>query len=130
MGVGAVHDVLLHLGAPVAPEVATDGARSRVGRVGGGGWWLDWLVRDRETAFAAIEDSAKIESDLAVAVPEGRAYYPFQRAGIEFLALRKEALLADEMGTGKTIQIEYRYAEGQLLKLPEMAEELVRLPVD
>jgi len=31
---------------------------------------------------------------------------------------------------GKTIQIEYRYAEGQLQKLPEMAAELVRLPVD
>jgi SNF2 family DNA or RNA helicase len=30
--------------------------------------------------------------------------YDFQRAGVEFLALVKRALLADEMGTGKTIQ--------------------------
>ena len=52
-----------------------------------------------------MEDSAKTESDLAVPAPKALAYYPFQRAGIEFLAGRNEALLADEMGTGKTIQV-------------------------
>src|SRR5436305_5142329 len=31
---------------------------------------------------------------------------------------------------GKSILIEYRYAEGQLDRLPSMAAELVRLPVD
>ena len=30
--------------------------------------------------------------------------YDFQRAGVEFLALVKRALLADEMGSGKTVQ--------------------------
>lgn len=30
--------------------------------------------------------------------------YPFQRAGVQFLAYAKRALLCDEMGTGKTIQ--------------------------
>lgn len=29
---------------------------------------------------------------------------PFQRAGVEFLATAKQALIADEMGTGKTVQ--------------------------
>lgn len=31
--------------------------------------------------------------------------YPFQQAGVEFLALAGSALLGDEMGTGKTIQL-------------------------
>ena len=31
---------------------------------------------------------------------------------------------------GKNINIEYRYAEGRLERLPELAEELVRLRVD
>ena len=31
--------------------------------------------------------------------------YPFQRAGVEWLNIAESALLADEMGTGKTIQI-------------------------
>lgn len=30
--------------------------------------------------------------------------YPFQRAGVQFLATAKRALLTDEMGTGKTVQ--------------------------
>lgn len=30
--------------------------------------------------------------------------YPFQRAGVQFLAYARRALLCDEMGTGKTIQ--------------------------
>src|SRR3954469_6627229 len=37
-----------------------------------------------------------------------------------------------EMGwiPGQTIQIEYRYAEGDLNKLPPLADELARTPVD
>jgi putative ABC transport system substrate-binding protein len=31
---------------------------------------------------------------------------------------------------GKTIVLEYRYAEGKIERLPELAAELVRLPVD
>jgi SNF2 family DNA or RNA helicase len=31
--------------------------------------------------------------------------YPFQRAGVQFLATVRRALLLDEMGTGKTVQI-------------------------
>jgi SWI/SNF-related matrix-associated actin-dependent regulator 1 of chromatin subfamily A len=42
--------------------------------------------------------SSLTQSNLVVPVPEGLAYYPFQRAGIEFLATRSTALLADEMG--------------------------------
>lgn len=34
----------------------------------------------------------------------GFALFPFQRAGAKFLATARQALLADEMGTGKTVQ--------------------------
>jgi SNF2 family DNA or RNA helicase len=36
--------------------------------------------------------------------PGDERLYDFQRAGVEFLALVKRALLADEMGSGKTVQ--------------------------
>jgi len=36
--------------------------------------------------------------------PEGLDYFPFQKAGIEYLANRTNTLLADDMGLGKTIQ--------------------------
>jgi SNF2 family DNA or RNA helicase len=35
---------------------------------------------------------------------EGDRLYPFQRVGVDFITCAREALLADDMGTGKTIQ--------------------------
>jgi SWI/SNF-related matrix-associated actin-dependent regulator 1 of chromatin subfamily A len=37
--------------------------------------------------------------------PEGIDYYPFQKAGIEYITARTNTLLADDMGLGKTIQV-------------------------
>ena len=37
-------------------------------------------------------------------VPDGKTYLPFQRESIESLARSNRILLADEMGTGKTIK--------------------------
>jgi len=51
-----------------------------------------------------IEDSMKSSSDFQVPAPEGLAYLPYQRAGIEYMAGRPNCLLCDEMGLGKTIQ--------------------------
>ena len=49
-------------------------------------------------------------------------------------ALRHEAFRQGlrELGyvEGKNINVEYRYADGKLERLPEIAEELVRLKVD
>jgi SWI/SNF-related matrix-associated actin-dependent regulator 1 of chromatin subfamily A len=63
------------------------------------------------------------ESSIIVPVPEGLNYFPFQRAGIEFLASRHAALLADDLGLGKTIQL-----AGLLNYLPDINSCLVVCP--
>jgi SWI/SNF-related matrix-associated actin-dependent regulator 1 of chromatin subfamily A len=70
-----------------------------------GDWCLEFWTADEEAASQFREQSVRVISDLDVPAPEGLSYFPFQRAGVEFLASRPAALLADEMGTGKTIQI-------------------------
>jgi SWI/SNF-related matrix-associated actin-dependent regulator of chromatin subfamily A-like protein 1 len=54
-----------------------------------------------------LDEPAQFTPEGSPGIPhrEGLAFYPFQKAGIEFLASRQAALLADEMGTGKTIQV-------------------------
>lgn len=51
-----------------------------------------------------IESSAA-DADISVPVPLGLEFKPFQLAGINFLTKRDSALLADEQGLGKTIQV-------------------------
>jgi SWI/SNF-related matrix-associated actin-dependent regulator of chromatin subfamily A-like protein 1 len=45
------------------------------------------------------------DESIKVPAPEGLSYFPFQRAGIDFLAGSKRALLADEMGLGKSVEV-------------------------
>ena len=52
----------------------------------------------------------------------GHTYYPFQRTGILWLALRHGGLLADDMGLGKTIQA--------ITSLPANSPALVVAPVN
>jgi SNF2 family DNA or RNA helicase len=54
---------------------------------------LDWLARSRAT-------DAKID----VPSPPGLHYLPYQKAGIAYALQRKDTLIADEPGLGKTIQ--------------------------
>lgn len=55
-----------------------------------------------------LELSSAVSSEFNVPAPVGCDYFPFQKAGIHFvMEVFKEypgALIADEMGTGKTIQ--------------------------
>jgi SWI/SNF-related matrix-associated actin-dependent regulator 1 of chromatin subfamily A len=46
----------------------------------------------------------RIVPNTDIPVPEGLKYLPFQLDGIRALAQRKHALLADQMGLGKTVQ--------------------------
>lgn len=48
--------------------------------------------------------SAAVDTEVMPPAPEGLAYLPFQRAGIEYAMSRENVLIADEMGLGKTVQ--------------------------
>ena len=48
--------------------------------------------------------SAATEAAIAVPAPAGRAYLPYQLAGIDYARRRPATLVADEMGLGKTIE--------------------------
>jgi SWI/SNF-related matrix-associated actin-dependent regulator 1 of chromatin subfamily A len=52
----------------------------------------------------AIELSSKTDTSFNPPCPEGLAYLPFQKAGIEFALARRNTLIADQMGLGKSIQ--------------------------
>jgi len=73
---------------------------------------LDFAVGDAKDALEQrqriednmVEASMALETDTEYWHPEGLAYLPFQRAGIEFMLNTKDCILADDMGTGKTIQ--------------------------
>ncbi|MDZ7355775.1 MAG: DEAD/DEAH box helicase [candidate division KSB1 bacterium] len=48
--------------------------------------------------------SRATDADIDIPAPEGLEYLPFQKAGIAYALNRSNALIADEMGMGKTIQ--------------------------
>jgi SWI/SNF-related matrix-associated actin-dependent regulator 1 of chromatin subfamily A len=52
----------------------------------------------------AIEDSRIVSSGMSIPCPEGKAYLPFQKAGIEFASKRANTLISDDMGLGKSIE--------------------------
>lgn len=51
-----------------------------------------------------IEKSRATDSDIIIPVPDGLEYLGYQKAGIEYASQRKDTLVADGMGLGKTIQ--------------------------
>ena len=66
---------------------------------------LDALASSARTALNASRALAGTASQDTFAVPGlAGVLRPFQIAGVEFLVDRRTALLADDMGTGKTIQ--------------------------
>jgi SWI/SNF-related matrix-associated actin-dependent regulator 1 of chromatin subfamily A len=70
-----------------------------------GDWCLEFWTADEEAAAQFREQSCRVSSNLEVPAPDGLRYFPFQVAGVEFLASRSAALLADEMGCGKTVEV-------------------------
>jgi SNF2 family DNA or RNA helicase len=60
--------------------------------------WAWARKRDVIDPAMALRELVEMDGD------ESDRLYGFQRAGVEFLALVRRALLADEMGSGKTIQ--------------------------
>jgi len=70
-----------------------------------------------EATGAAVERLSAAEARLE---GTGLALYPFQREGVRWLAPREAALLADEQGLGKTVQL--------LIAAPEGAAVLAVVP--
>lgn len=56
------------------------------------------------THITAVKASRAMDAEIEIPVPEGRTLFGYQKAGVAFLVPRDRTLLADEMGTGKTIQ--------------------------
>ena len=51
-----------------------------------------------------LDPSRATHSSLVVPCPSGLQYDPYQIAGIEYAAQRRDTLIGDEPGLGKTIQ--------------------------
>lgn len=50
----------------------------------------------------ALEESIALDTDFVVELPEGRALMGFQKVDVEYILKRKDTLLAEDCGTGKT----------------------------
>jgi SWI/SNF-related matrix-associated actin-dependent regulator 1 of chromatin subfamily A len=72
-------------------EFASGTARQRIDAYRGG-------------AGAVLEASWATDSDIEVPAPDGATYLPFQRAGVAYAVSKKDCLIADPPGLGKTIQ--------------------------
>ena len=53
----------------------------------------------------AVEESQAESADIQVPAPAGLVYRPYQLAGVKWCLERKNVLLSDEPGLGKTIQV-------------------------
>ena len=85
-------------------------------------WWTDQIDRAARLAEYAdntckeellihknknersLELSRKAAIEANFPCPIGVSYFPFQNVGIQYMLERKNTLLGDEMGTGKTVQ--------------------------
>lgn len=65
----------------------------------------DWLRAEYERRVKPCLDLRNLTAVLEdPKVPRDEDLYPFQRAGVAFMALAERMLLGDEVGTGKTVQ--------------------------
>ena len=85
----------------------------------------DKLGCDVPSKFRDVAENGTVESQEAIerakrTRSDGKTLYPYQTDGVEFLALHDRALLADDMGVGKTIQA--------LVALPNAQKVLVICP--
>jgi SWI/SNF-related matrix-associated actin-dependent regulator 1 of chromatin subfamily A len=74
----------------------------------------------REKLEAGTIDSQKAMIRAEKIRADGKTLYPFQKVGVNFLALHERALLGDDMGIGKSAQ--------SLVALPENASVIVVCP--
>ena len=58
----------------------------------------------REAAEASLAASRATDADVEIPCAAGRAFLPYQRAGIAFALAHRNVLIGDDMGLGKTAQ--------------------------
>jgi SWI/SNF-related matrix-associated actin-dependent regulator 1 of chromatin subfamily A len=51
-----------------------------------------------------LKRSRATDADISIPSPPGLSYMPFQKAGIAYALQRKDTLIADDMGLGKSVQ--------------------------
>jgi SWI/SNF-related matrix-associated actin-dependent regulator of chromatin subfamily A-like protein 1 len=51
-----------------------------------------------------LEKSRAVDSNIVVPAPPGLEYLPYQKAGISYAIQRKDTLIGDEAGLGKTVE--------------------------
>ena len=51
-----------------------------------------------------LEKSRAVDADIVVPAPPGLEYLPYQKAGISYAIQRKDTLIGDEAGLGKTVE--------------------------
>lgn len=73
--------------------------------VDGNAEWAKELSAIKIGAAASLVGSRQSVSYTEFPHPEEVDYFPFQKAGIEYMVQRHSTLLADDMGLGKTIQV-------------------------
>jgi SWI/SNF-related matrix-associated actin-dependent regulator 1 of chromatin subfamily A len=54
--------------------------------------------------LAMLEKSRAVSSNIDIPAPPGLTYLPYQKAGVAYALQRKDTLIGDEPGLGKTIQ--------------------------
>lgn len=59
-------------------------------------------IKQFSNLLPELEASRVLSSDRKVAVPEGVDLYPFQKAGVDYVLRRPNALIGDSPGLGKT----------------------------
>ena len=60
-------------------------------------------IEKAETAIEASSSSRAI-ANIEIPIPAGKALFPYQKAGIEYVCQNRAVLIGDEMGLGKTVQ--------------------------
>jgi hypothetical protein len=102
---------------------------ARFSKDGGAHWAVSLRIADRPRILEVAErlglEIAEVWREKApelsqVKLAKDRGAYPFQVEGVAFLCQREKALLADDQGTGKTVQA--------LLALPDNAAVLCVVP--
>jgi SWI/SNF-related matrix-associated actin-dependent regulator 1 of chromatin subfamily A len=85
---------------------------------------LQSVIERQKISSATDASSDEIKNKVREALPEGLDLYPFQYAGVEFLERSNgRAIIADDMGTGKTIQ-----TAGYLALHPEQRPAVLVVP--